>query len=335
MRIVIAIPALNEERTIAQVIASILEHMASHGDIIVVVIDDGSDDGTATLAEQNGAIVVRHPGNRGLASAFRTALRFALDHGANIMVGMDADGQFQPDDIARLIEPIINGEAHFVTGDRFHGRRHRPAGMPHVKYAGNRLMSSLISRVTGLTFSDVSCGFRAYSREALLQLNTHGSFTYTQETFLDLAAKGMVIREVPVSVSYPADRKSRIARNLLRYGGRTLLTILRTLRDHAPLKVIGIPAAIVTLVGAAGGVFTIVHYMLTKAFSPYIFVAFASAYVFTMGLGMLLAAFIADMLRAVRRNQEQMLYLLKRNELERRSAGVYVDGERLTRNSVE
>ena len=313
MHLVIAIPALNEAQTIGEVVSAV---RASFGDTpvapTIVVVDDGSTDDTAVIAERNGAVVVRHSTNRGLANAFRTSLRFALAQKADAMVGMDADGQFRASDIERLIEPITSGEAEFVTGNRFeHGR---PSGMPWSKYAGNRLMSALVSRLTGLRFSDVSCGFRAYSREALLQLNVHGSFTYTQETFLDLVEKGVAIREVPVAVTYSAERKSRIARSLVRYGGRTLLTILRTVRDHAPLKVIGIPGALLTLFGTGGGIFVFAHYLLTGAFSPYIFVAFASAYAFTLGLGTLLAAFIADMMRAIRRNQEQVLYFLKRDQ---------------------
>lgn len=317
LHVMISIPALNEAESIGSVIDGIPANIDGFDQITVLVVDDGSSDETASIARDRGATVISHPVNRGLASAFRTALFHALEIQADVMIGMDADGQFDTNDLPNLIKPILSGDADFVTGDRFFDGSMHPEGMPPSKYWGNQLMSLLVSRITGLHFSDVSCGFRAYSREAILQLNIHGSFTYTQESFLDLAAKGIRITEVPVRVRYDPSRKSRVARNLFRYGGRTLLTILRTVRDHAPLKVIGYPGAVLALIGVASGMFVFVHYMAHGQFSPYIFVAFTSAYTFTLGIGALLIAFVADILRSIRRNQELILYLSKRRYMDR------------------
>lgn len=172
-------------------------------------------------------------------------------------------------------------------------------------------MNSIIRRITGKPVTDASSGFRAYSREALLQLNLHGSFTYTQETFLDLATKDIVIEQIPVSVTYYENRQSRMTKNIGKYAIRSIATILRTVRDHRPLLIFGTPALLFCILGALAGGFTLYHFLKTGSFSPYIFVAFSGAYLFTLGLVMGVIGVASDMLRPVRRNQEEMLYLLK------------------------
>ena len=154
------------------------------------------------------------------------------------MVNIDGDRQFDPADIPKLIAPILNREADMVTASRFKDSALTP-DMPPVKLVGNHMMSFLISRLCGQKFADVSCGFRAYSREALLQINLHGLFTYTQETFLDLVSKKLRIVEVPIRVTYFKGRQSRVAASILRYGLNTAAIILRIYRDYFPL---GVPA---------------------------------------------------------------------------------------------
>jgi len=203
MKLCILIPAFNEEQTIADVIGRIPNSIENVDDIFILVVDDGSSDRTVELAKSAGAVVISHSHNKGVGGAFATGLNTALELGADIMVNIDADGQFSPDEIPFLIAPIIANEADFVAGNRFttqNGKLVKPPKMSALKFWGNKQMSRLISMLSGQHFDDVSCGFRAYSKEAMMQLNLTGKFTYTQETFLDLANKELVIKSVPVHV---------------------------------------------------------------------------------------------------------------------------------------
>lgn len=311
MHLAILIPAFNEAATIEQLIAQIPERPAGISRVSILVIDDGSSDDTGRRAEAAGATVISHGRNLGLASTFRTAVQAALATRADAAVTMDADLQFYPEDIHALLEPVVAGRADFVAGDRFAGGN-KPVSMPAAKYHGNRAMTFAVNRITGGRFSDVSSGYRAYSHEALLHLNVQSSFTYTQETFIELAAKGLRIEQVPVRVEYYPERRSYISGNLLRYGVRTLFTIIRAARDYAPFTVFGIAALVFAIPGLLLGIFVGAHYVLYGSFTPYIFVAFASVYLFSLGLALFVIGLAADMLRGLRTNQERLLYFQKR-----------------------
>ena len=222
VKLVVAIPCLNEERTVAKVISAVPVPFSRVGSVEVVVIDDGSTDATVERARSAGAAVVSHGANLGLGRAFREAVRQALARGADILVTIDGDGQFDPADISRLVQPILDGEAHMVTASRF-ARAALVPEMPAIKKWGNRRVAGIVRTLTGKRFHDVSCGFRAFSREALLKMNLFGTFTYTQETFLDLIFKGLTIHEMPVRVRGTREfGSSRIASGLTRYAVRSL-----------------------------------------------------------------------------------------------------------------
>jgi len=315
MKLVILIPALNEAASIAGVVESMPRQIEGVEKIEVLVIDDGSKDNTAPLAQSAGAAVISHPFNQGVGKAFNTGLAAALEMGADIMVNIDADGQFSPADIPLLITPIVEGKADFVSGDRFRsadGELMRPDYMSKIKYWGNQRMADLVGFVTGKRYDDVSCGFRAYSKEALMRLNLTGKFTYTQESFLDLANKGMGIKTIPVNVTYFPDRKSRVAGSILKYMFQTAKIIFRAYRDYNPLKFFGLLGLIPFVISILLGVFVLIHYFTAGAFSPYIFVAFASVYLFTFGILLWIVGILADMFIRIRLNQEQLLYAEKK-----------------------
>ena len=192
VRLHVVLPALNEEETIGEVITAVPRELPGVDLVEVVVVNDGSKDRTAERALQAGARVVNHPTSHGVGAAFQTALNDCLERGADLIVSVDADGQFDPADIPLLIEPILAGEAEFATASRFKDPSLTPQ-MPRLKLWGNRMMSRLISRLTGQTFFDVSCGFRCYSRRAALNLHLMGRFTYTQEVFMNLAFNIIVV----------------------------------------------------------------------------------------------------------------------------------------------
>lgn len=315
MKLVILIPALNEAASIAGVVESMPRQIEGVDQIEVLVVDDGSKDDTAQLARNAGATVISHPFNQGVGKAFNTGLAAALEMGADIMVNIDADGQFSPADIPLLIAPIVEGKADFVSGDRFRsadGKLVRPEYMSKIKFWGNQRMADLVGFVTGKRYDDVSCGFRAYSKEALMRLNLTGKFTYTQESFLDLANKGMGIKTIPVDVTYFPDRKSRVAGSILNYMFQTAKIIFRAYRDYNPLKFFGLLGLIPFVISILSGVFVLIHYFTTGAFSPYIFVAFASVYLFTFGILLWIVGILADMFVRIRLNQEHLLYAEKK-----------------------
>ena len=315
MKLIILIPALNEAASIEGVVQSMPKQIEGVDQIEILVVDDGSKDDTAELARSAGATVISHPFNQGVGKAFNTGLAAALEMGADVMVNIDADGQFSPDDIPFLIAPIVEGNADFVSGDRFRsadGKLVRPDYMSKIKFWGNQRMADLVGFITGNRYDDVSCGFRAYSKEALMRLNLTGKFTYTQESFLDLANKGMGIRTIPVDVTYFPDRKSRVAGSILKYMFQTAKIIFRAYRDYNPLKFFGLLGLIPLIISLITGVFVMINYFTTGAFSPYIFVAFAAVYLFTLGILLWVVGILADMFVRIRLNQEQLLYAEKK-----------------------
>jgi len=320
LKLVILIPALNEARSIASVIKTMPVTIEGISNIDILVVDDGSKDNTAQLAREAGAMVVSHPYNQGVGKAFNTGLAAALEMGADIMVNIDADGQFSPQDIPILIKPILEGRADFVSGDRFtsaSGELIRPEYMSSIKFWGNQRMSDLIGFITRAHYNDVSCGFRAYSKEALMRLNLTGRFTYTQESFLDLANKGLAIKTIPVDVKYFPERKSRVAGNILKYMFQTVKIIFRAYRDYNPLKFFGLLGLVPFLIGMVLGVFVLIHYFSSGAFTPYIFVAFGSVYVFSFGILLWVIGILADMFVRIRLNQEQLLYAEKKRRFDK------------------
>ena len=205
----------------------------------MVIVDDGSSDGTADVARDMGAHVVRHQMNRGVGAAFSSGVKELLKMGADVVVTLDADGQFRPEDIPVLIAPIMNDEMDFVTGSRFLNNSSTPDST-WAKRFGNRLFTRIINMLIGSNFTDTQCGFRAYSREALLRLTTFGKFTYTQEVFLDLANKNMRMMEVPIQVRSRKVGKSKVVKNPIHYGLRALKIILQYERDFRPLRFFGL-----------------------------------------------------------------------------------------------
>ncbi|MBL7785200.1 MAG: glycosyltransferase family 2 protein [Chitinophagales bacterium] len=305
--ICVVIPALNEEASIGKVIDAI-PAFVDH----IIVVNDGSSDRTEAIARSKGAIVVTHAVNKGLGIAFKSGVQRVLELGGDVMVNMDADGQFNPQDIEKLILPIVQQQADFVTASRFKNPELYPQ-MSSVKFWGNQRMSQLISRIVGKRFYDVSCGFRAYSYETLLRLNLFGKFTYTQETFIDLAYKGLTIEEVPVVVRGTREfGKSRMASNLFKYAYNTSKIILKTLRDYNPFPLFLQTALVAAVFGLAFATFLGYHYLQTGEFSPHKWAGFVAAGFFIAAMFLFGMGFVMDMFTRMRRNQEELLYYLKK-----------------------
>jgi len=313
MRLLVTIPCLNEAETIGQVIKLIPKTLDGISKIDTVIIDDGSKDETSSVAKKIGANVIKHHKNFGVGRAFQTAVNYAVQNEYDLMVSIDGDGQFNANNIKSLVKPLVEDQVDLVTGSRFINKEKIP-NMPRIKLIGNKLMAYLISKLVGQTFHDVSCGFRSYSRKALLELNLHGDFTYTQETFLNCAVKKMSIVELPVTVKYFKDRKSRIAGSILKYMFNTLKIILRSYRDYFPLRFFWSISLFFFIPGFIFGAIFLGHYIVNGVFTGFLFAGFLSAFFLVLTVIFLIVGILADMLDRIRSNQERILYLLKKSK---------------------
>ncbi len=311
-KLVITIPALNESKTIGAVIDAIPKNLPGITSIEVLVIDDGSTDDTKMIAQNKGAHVLSHRYSEGVGGAFHTGLYQALKMGADIIVNIDADGQFDPKDIPQLMEPILNGKADFVTASRFAKAEYMPQ-MPAVKLWGNAWVTRMVNFITGKKFTDVSCGFRAYSRETALRLTLFGKFTYTQETLIDAVFKGLHVIEVPLKIRGEREHgKSRVASNLWRYATKSASIMFRAARDYQPYYFFGVPGIILALLGVAAGIFLIVHYIQTGQTYPYRSLVPASGILLIIGFLLFFMSMLADMQHRNRLILEKVLYLTRK-----------------------
>ena len=233
-RLVIIIPAFDEARTITQTLERLREEDALTGDVAttIIVIDDGSSDGTGELAREAGADrVIRHPTNLGLGAAVRTGLKAARTAGADVVVKIDADGQHEPADIARLIRPILDDEADLVYGNRFAGIEYR---MPIVRRLGNRVFTWLMRRLTRWPPRDSQPGIFAASANYLEGFRLPGDYNYTQQILLDAYHRGMRFTHVPVTFRERTSGRSFVSYRYPFKVGKQIFLLLVTL---APLKV--------------------------------------------------------------------------------------------------
>lgn len=308
MVLFVTIPALNERITIGQVVRAVPRNLPGVRRVEVIVVDDGSTDDTAAEARAAGATVLTHPATRGVGAAFHTALTYVMERRGDLLVSIDADGQFDPADIPALVEPVVSGRADFTTASRFKDPKLIPE-MPSVKLWGNRMMSRLVSRLTNGRYFDVSCGMRCYSRRAMLNLNLMGAFTYTQEVFLNLAFKRLRIEEVPIRVRGTREfGESRVASNLFKYALNTSRIIFRAYRDYKPMRFFGGLALWMLIPAVLLEGFFFTHYLFTGRFSPHKWAGFGGGGLMVLSLIALHMGLMGDMLNRHRVYLEELLY---------------------------
>jgi glycosyltransferase involved in cell wall biosynthesis len=230
MRLVINIPCYNEEATLPLVLNELPKTLAGIETIEVQVIDDGSTDRTAEIARLAGCRVIRHKQNLGLGVAFKHGIDAALAAGADIMVNTDADNQYPSRYIEALVQPVLNGGADLVIGDR---QTWRVAHFSPLKKALQWFGSSLVRTLTGTTVMDTVSGFRAYSRESLLRINILTRFSYVLDTIMQCAKKNLVIAEIPIEVN-PPTRASRLFTSMFQHVRKSGLNLLRLYVVYRP-----------------------------------------------------------------------------------------------------
>lgn len=309
MKLVVTIPAFNEEKTIGKVIKGIPRDCCD--DVEILVLDDGSLDSTAKVAYEAGADkVISHIHNLGLAVTFRDALDAAIDMGADIIVNIDADGQYDPQEISKLIEPVKNNDADVVLGSRFAGNIEE---MPVTKMIGNKVATRVTSRAAGKKFSDAQTGFRAFSRDAAMRMNILSAFTYTQETLVQAAHKNLRIHEVPINF-YKREGDSRLFPNVWVYAKKALTTLIRTYTYNNPLKTFLIIGGIVFAAGFILGLRVLYHYFTTTRVTPYLPTSVLSAVLLIVGFQVIILGLVADLIRRNQNVQEEILYRLKKKK---------------------
>ncbi|HEY2371356.1 MAG TPA: glycosyltransferase family 2 protein [Gaiellaceae bacterium] len=248
MKVIIQIPCFNEAEQLPATLRDLPHEIPGVDELEWLIIDDGSTDDTVAVARANGVDhIVRLTAHKGLAAAFQAGLDACLKLGADVIVNTDADNQYRGSDIPKLVQPIIAGTADLVVGDRRVGQIDE---FSPVKKSLQRVGSAVVRRFSDTTIPDVTSGFRAYSREAALQVQVVSKFTYALETIIQAGKMFVAIDSVPVSTN-PKTRESRLFSSVWMYVRRNTLSILRIYTMYEPLRVFAIAAGLVAIVGAA------------------------------------------------------------------------------------
>ena len=325
MKLIIQIPCLNEADTLPATIADLPRSVPGIDVIELLVIDDGSRDGTADVARACGVDhIVRLRRNKGLAAAFAAGIDASLKRGADIIVNTDADNQYAGKDIAKLIAPLLRGEADLVIGDR------KIAALQHMSWRKRqlqRLGSWVVRQVSNTSVPDTTSGFRAYTRDAALRMTIVSEFSYTLESIIQAGKKRMAIAHVPIETN-PRTRQSRLFDSLFSYIKRSGATIVRIYAMYEPLKVFTYIGLTLILVG----VYPVARFLYVY-FTDYVY---RGQYVQSLIIGsvclgvgfqILLIGLLADVISANRKLLEDLLYRIRSLELHRPAEETGPDAE--------
>ena len=231
MKLVVQIPCLNEEETLPSVLESIPTQIPGIDEIVVLIVDDGCTDGTVEVARAHGVTeFVHHARNQGLGRSFHDGVVRALELGADIVVNTDGDNQYPQERIADLVQPVIRGEADIVIADR---QVHQVEHFSPLKKALQRFGSAVVNRAAGTALPDAASGFRAYSRESLMMLNTITRFSYCMETIIQAGNKQLKIASIPVDTNAKT-RESRLFRSMPEHILKSAAAILRSFMMYKP-----------------------------------------------------------------------------------------------------
>lgn len=246
MKLVVQVPCLNEEATLPLVLKSIPKKIPGIDEIIVLIIDDGSTDKTIAVAKKHGVKhFVHHTRNQGLGRSFHDGVMKALELGADILVNTDGDNQYPQARIPDLVKPIIAGTADIVIADR---QTQTIAHFSPTKKLLQRIGSAVVNKAADTNLPDAVSGFRAYSLESLLQLNTITRFSYCTETIIQAGVKRLSIASVPIETN-PKTRESRLFKSTYEHVAKSAMTIIRAYIMYKPYVIFGALGTLLFLLG--------------------------------------------------------------------------------------
>lgn len=310
MILFIQIPCYNEAAHLAETILALPRHLPGVDEVHVLVIDDGSTDGSAEVATRSGADhILRLPSHVGLAGAFSAGLDACLRLGADVIVNTDADNQYEAADIPLLLAPILSGTAELVVGDR------GVSSLPGIKGWLQRLGSRVVAGAAGIPIPDAASGFRALTREAALRTIVHSNYTYTLETLIQAGARRTAVCFVPVRVN-PTPRPSRLMRSPAEYLARSAAAILRAYAMYRPLRFFLAIGSLILLASLALAVRYLYYFNLGQG-SGHVQSVILAAALLILGIQIGLMGILADLVSANRRMQEETLYRQRRADLDR------------------
>jgi len=311
MKLIVQIACLNEEETLPQTLRDIPRQVDGIDEVEVLVVDDGSTDRTAEVAEATGADhVVRLRTNMGLARAFMVALDESLHRGADIIVHTDADNQYDARDIPKLIAPILDGRADVVVGSR---PIETIRDFSFLKKKLQRLGSWVVRAVSRTSLPDATSGFRAYSREAALRLTVLSEFSYTLESAIQAGRTNIAVAHVPIRTN-PATRQSRLAASSWQYVWRSISTIVRIYVLYEPLRFFMRLGGLVFLAGIALCVRYMYFYFVGQ--SGHVQSVILGAVLLIIGFQLGFLGLLADLLAANRKLVQEALFRVRKLELE-------------------
>jgi len=309
MKLVIQIPCLNEEATLPETLASLPRQLPGIDEVEVLVIDDGSSDRTAEVARAGGADrVLRFRHRKGLAAGFMAGLDASLRLGADVIVNTDADNQYPAEAIPRLIQPILDGEADMVVGDRGVG------DVAHFSWTKRRLQTAgswVVRKVSGTSVPDTTSGFRALNREAALRINIVSEFTYTLESIIQAGKKRLAVTSRPVTAR--ETRPSRLFSSTGDYVKRQAAAILRIYAMYEPFKVFLILGGTLLLGGFGLGL-RYAYFWWLGDISGHFQSAMLSVLLLILGFQTLQLGIVGDLIASNRKLLEDLLYRVRKME---------------------
>jgi len=310
MKLIIQIPCFNEAQMLPKTLAQLPRKVEGFDRVEILVVDDGSKDNTADVARETGAdhivLLNRHVG---LAQAFMRGLDASIRVGADVIVNTDADNQYRAEDIARLVSPILAGEAEMVIGDRgVRTVKHFPLHKRILQAIGSRVVSA----TAGLEIPDATSGFRAITRQVALETVVLSNYSYTLETLIQAGAKQVRVSFVPIETN-PPERPSRLFRSVRNYLVNSAVTIMRSFTMYRALRIFTVISVLMMVAGVIiGGRF--VYFYLKDQGSGMVQSLILAAVFLIVGFITFLIGLIADLVSFNRKILEEVLYRLRRQD---------------------
>ena len=279
MYLLACVPAYNEEGVIGDLIKKMLPFVDS-----VVVCDDGSSDLTSKEAEDAGAFVIQHSTNKGKGAALKSLFDYAKHSNADVIVTIDGDGQFLPEEIPKLAKDVENGKSDIVIGYRFETEK----DMPSYRKFGNKILDEVSKKAANLNLRDTQSGFRAYSKQAIAKIHfKNNGFAADSEILIDASEKNLSISEQNVSVLYNTGNKTS-TNNPVRHGSCVLISLFEIVLMKRPLTFLGIPGLIILVAGIFTSIISLTLFNETGHFS--VPITLVSLVFLTVGLMLILVS---------------------------------------------